>query len=363
MAGRPTDKQRNPDERTLIERCRALGSEEAEAELAAMGLSVDPAPLSRAIRDVAALHREPLRMYVESLSEEELDRELQCLGVDPSGAERSFRAIQSLLHRSREPLRLRIESLSDEELDRELESLGIDPAGAERSFAAVQALLSELSASDKDRARSMEPEEAEAELQRYGLARRDWEGTFERVRSTIEVARAEAEAAAVAASLWTEVAAAPPESEFSQLGHRILELSGRLPTAGQDAGRLLELRDRSQDLAAELLSPSPRAGRLRKLARQLEERLAAERRAEGPGPASALGEVLEDLELALRRVESLASEAAAGGRFAALFAFHKLSAEAEEDDREEDLEAMREDAQRLAELESSKETGEDRSEG
>ena len=364
MAGWPTDKKRNPDERALLERCRALGRKEAEAELAAMGVSVDPAPLSRAIRDAAALHREPLRMYVESLADEELDRELESLGVDPAGAERSFRAIQGLLLRRREPLRLYVESLSDEELDRELESLGIDPSGAERSFAAVQAFLAELGASGKDRARRMDQEEAEAELRRYGLTREELERALERLRHTLDVARAEAEAAALAESLWAGAAAAPPpESEFAQLGHRVLDLGGRLPAGGDGGERLLELRDRAQDLAAELLRPNPRSRRIRKLAGRLEERLAAERRDEGPDPGSALGEVLEDLGLALRRVESLLAQAPAVGRFEALFAFHKLLTEAEEEDREEDLEAMREDAQRLAELESSRETDEDGPEG
>ncbi|MFN3683709.1 MAG: hypothetical protein ACK41F_07195 [Fimbriimonadaceae bacterium] len=359
MAGWPKDKNRDPEERTLVERCRSLGCEEAEAELAAMGVSTDCEALAGAIRAAAAVHREPFRLSIESLTEEELDRELASLGVDPSAAERSFAAVQAALSTYREPLRLRLESLSDEELDRELESFGVDPSAADRSFAAVQAALSVLRGSERDRARSMNPDAAEDELRRFGLGPDELQKSFERLRWAVEIARAEAEAADLATALWAEVAAAPPpESEFAQLGRRLLEVSSRL-TAEPAGQRILEVRNQAQDLAAELARPKPRPRRLRTLADRLADRLSVEQGAEGPGPTSALGEILEDLSLAVWRVQTLVAETHSGGRFAALFAFHKLSTEAEEDDREEDLEAMSEDARRLADLERSRETGEE----
>ncbi|MEJ5171088.1 MAG: hypothetical protein WHU10_08880, partial [Fimbriimonadales bacterium] len=340
------DKERSPEERELLQRCRSLALEEAEAELARLGVAVDAPAVLRSLRDAAARYREPLRLYVESLSDEELDRELLELGIDPAGAQRSFESVQSLLRQTEAPLRLYVDSLSDEELDRELRALGVDPAGAERSFAAIQQVLSEMEQAAADHARNLEPQQARAELARHGLDPRTVERMVERLLGAFEVAHAEAEAAAVAAALGLEPEP-EKETEFTHLGRRMVDLLARLQSLSPLPEEFVDVRNFGQDLAAELLRPKVNLRRIARLTDRWERLYYIARQAlHAPSALSrGLDLWLEDFGRAAWRAESLALSSRHQPSFQGVFAlqFRNLDQDADEDEREEDLAEMDDD--------------------
>lgn len=247
-------------------------------------------------------------------------------------------ATRRRLQQDHEELKRRCLGLSLEETLAELEAAGVrfDPKDAVRR---IQLAARRYDAALRVHVRNLTLEENVRELRDAGIDF-DPARAAARLRSRIELARAE-RSAAEAAQRVQSAAEAEPHDEAGR-SQRRQEAVGRILAAAARVGErgtapAIALRDALQNLAASLARTVPRPGETE---RALEEARQAVQRSAGE-PSELLAAAMQ----AIDEASDLATEPASAASYAYLF--RNLDSESDQYDREQDLEEMERDARAL----------------
>ncbi|MCX7799177.1 MAG: hypothetical protein N2109_02420 [Fimbriimonadales bacterium] len=423
------DQDRAASHEDLVRHCQDLGPSEARAELEAMGVRGDPEAVARQLERLATesgsparprallMHEEldrhlvsmgldparvaagasrlrrrllrqalPSRIFANALTDAELDEELLEQGFDLVEVEAEARRVRRSVLREGLPASVFALRLSQSELDEELEESGLDVARVEAEARRMQTRVAALALAEPAAAASLTEEEALEWLRRMGVAP-NVERSVRRVAESARVQAAAREAAAAAERLTRPE---PEDTEWSELGSRLLEVAGRHARfAAESVGeRFVAVRDAAQNLGVELTSPKRSLRRARKrlqsLLAELDEGPKAEQRRRGLFPRrrerlfapeesaeipEPVREWLQDLAFAAARVRTLlerhGSVAVNPSEQASLrlsVAFHKLEQDAGEEERDLDEEAREEDAAKLRRFEEERRQRDERGE-